>query len=253
MKKLSSVLLVVALAAGCSINGKPMFGLGAKSPAAASGGAGSPVAVGGADDDNWEGDECQGMVRTAPTCAERDAARAAETKRVALANHLAQLQAAMNDRERAVGAYEQRRCTSTYDEAIAAGFPKTMTITVNGQSGTMEALTQKHCFEVVAQTRANEAAQREAREAPYRAKLKADKLEMALSGHYWTDANGSQPNADKLAAARVWYAPEQLNGFCDSNGGPRYALHRYAFDNGHKLVKQSRAFFCGDPPDSAFK
>ena len=101
-----------------------------------------------------------------------------------------------------------------------------------------------------------------ARQAPYRAHLKGDKLGLvifenqnhvrsyALPGGQYTD------DAKKLAAAPVWFldvgAPSNERQTCPG-GGKRKFVRRYSFDGQHKLLGTTQKEYCGDPPASAYR
>jgi hypothetical protein len=120
-------------------------------------------------------------------------------------------------------------------------------------TGTVEELRVKHCDNVMKEV----GAERAKEEAPYRAVLKNDKLEMALGRSADITLIGGENTLDpkKLAAASVWFdalSETRGNESC-TNGNPKKTLRRYTFDKQHKLVKQTEKDYCTDIPVSAFR
>lgn len=264
MKTLAMALFTMSIATGCTVNGKSMFGLGSKSPTSTGSVASVPTdntgasSVTGNDDDGYTGppkmdvDCMREGYETQQQCDE--------------GRHRGKLEGFVRKLESLAGAkvdpdgYEQKRCTHEYEELVKAGYAPSTKVTVKGQSGTIQAFEKKHCTDAwVArqqQTKVEEAADLAARQAPFKKLLKNDKLEMAAGFKrptYWVDSSGPTNDPAKLAKANVWFWPSQKDGYCESNGGPRYSLNRYTFDGNHKLVKDRTDWFCGEPPDSAYR
>jgi hypothetical protein len=102
----------------------------------------------------------------------------------------------------------------------------------------------------------------EAKHAPYKANLKADKLRLvidethgkvfsyALAGGKYTD------DAKALAAAKVWFLdvgpPSNEAQYC-VGGGKRNTVRRYTFNAEHELISTTEKQYCGDPPASAYR
>ena len=98
--------------------------------------------------------------------------------------------------------------------------------------------------------------------APYKAALKADKLDMVINektgqvssfalagGKYTSDAK-------LLAAARVWFLDigrsTAETRIC-LNGGKLSSVRRYTFGVNHKLLSTTEKEYCGTPPASAYR
>lgn len=101
-----------------------------------------------------------------------------------------------------------------------------------------------------------------AKQAPYKAALKADKLRLVIDektgtvysyalagGKYTSDAKA-------LAAARVWFLDIGTSSaetrIC-VNGGKLGSVRRYTFDINHKLLSTTEKEYCGTPPASAYR
>jgi len=101
-----------------------------------------------------------------------------------------------------------------------------------------------------------------AKHAPLKAALKADKLRLVIDektgivysyalagGKYTSDAKA-------LAAAKVWFldiGPPSNEAQNCITGGRRNSVRRYTFDAEHKLLGTSQKAYCGDPPASAYR
>lgn len=154
-----------------------------------------------------------------------------------------------------------QRCIERYDEVIKAGVKPseivpTQKIAVRGSSdvevsGSIEDIRTKHCdplYKAVAEKKAK-------REAPYRAVLKGDKLDAALSGRFWMlPGKIDGANSPKLLAANnVWfYEMEPSDGACSN--GKTLILYRWQFDpKTSKFLKATEKQFCGNIPASAYR
>ena len=152
-------------------------------------------------------------------------------------------------------------CLDKYEKLIASGVSPTARITKYAEldwNGTLAEIKEKYC--VAPEKKVNE--QWDAKQAPYKAALKADKLRLvinensrvvysyALTGGKYTD----DPKA--LAAARVWFL-DIGRSTADSriclNGGKLSSVRRYSFDVNHKLLRTTEKEYCGTPPASAYK
>ena len=152
-------------------------------------------------------------------------------------------------------------CVKAYDELIATGVsPSTRMLPDDSLNvtGTVEEAKQRFCVDPEKQVDADW----DAKQAPYKAVLKADKLRLminensrviysyALAGGKYTD------DAKALAAARVWFlnigAPSNEAQYC-LNGGKRNSVRRYTFDAAHKLLGTTEKAYCGTPPASAYR
>ncbi len=101
-----------------------------------------------------------------------------------------------------------------------------------------------------------------AKQAPYKAALKADKLRLVIDDktgavYSYALAGGKYTSdAKQLAAARVWFldigAATNESQYC-LNGGKRSSVRRYTFDAQHKLLGTTQKAYCGDPPASAYR
>jgi|GEM_PF-1107313 len=101
-----------------------------------------------------------------------------------------------------------------------------------------------------------------AKQAPYKAALKADKLRLVIDEktgtvYRYALAGGKYTSdAKQLAAARVWFldigAATNESQYC-LNGGKRSSVRRYTFDAEHKLLGTTQKAYCGDPPASAYR
>lgn len=154
-------------------------------------------------------------------------------------------------------------CIQAYDKMIASGVsPSTRVPEDNNRGvlwkGTVQEIKENWCDAGLKKITGDV----EARHAPYRENLKADKLRLviderhggvtsyALPGGKYTD------DAKKLAAAPVWFLdvgpPSNENQYCPS-GGKRHSVRRYSFNSQHKLLGTTQKEYCGDPPPSAYR
>lgn len=153
-----------------------------------------------------------------------------------------------------------KRCVDSYDAVIKAGVKPTAQVPTSKVSfrggdaelgGTIESLRIKFCdplYKKVADDKAK-------REAPYRAVLKGDKLDAALSGRFWMlPGKVEGANSPKLLAANnVWfYEMEPSDGACSN--GKTLILYRWQFDpKTSKFLKATEKQFCGNIPASAYR
>lgn len=101
-----------------------------------------------------------------------------------------------------------------------------------------------------------------AKQAPYKAVLKADKLRLVVSEkdgtvYRYALAGGKYTgDAKALAAARVWFlnigTSSAETRIC-RNGGRLNSVRRYLFDANHKLIATTEKEYCGTPPVSAYQ
>ncbi len=154
-----------------------------------------------------------------------------------------------------------KRCIDGYDEVIKLGVKPselvpTRKVSLRGGGdaelgGTIEALRIKFCdplYKKVADEQAK-------REAPYRAVLKGDKLDAALSGRFWMlPGKVDGANSPKLLAANnVWfYEMEPSSNSCAN--GKTIILYRWQFaPKTSKFLKATEKQYCGTPPASAYR
>lgn len=101
-----------------------------------------------------------------------------------------------------------------------------------------------------------------AKQAPYKAVLKADKLRLVVNEkdgtvyRYALTGGKYTSDAKALAAARVWFLnigrSSAETRYC-LNGGSLSSVRRYTFDVNHKLLSTTEKEYCGTPPASAYK
>jgi len=154
-------------------------------------------------------------------------------------------------------------CIQAYDKMIASGISPSTRVPegdVRGihWKGTVQEIKENWCDAGLKKVSGDI----EAKQAPYKAALKNDKLRLvvdethggissyALPGGKYSD----DPKA--LAAAPVWFLdvgpPSNENQYCLS-GGKRHTVRRYSFDAQHKLLRTTEREYCGDPPASAYR
>ncbi len=152
-------------------------------------------------------------------------------------------------------------CLDKYEKLIASGVSPSARIEKYAErdwKATLAEIKDKYC--VAPEKQAND--DWEAKKAPYKAALKADKLRLminensrviysyALAGGKYTE------DAKALAAARVWFldvGPPSNEAQNCLNGGRRNTVRRYAFDANHKLLSTTEKAYCGTPPASAYR
>lgn len=143
-------------------------------------------------------------------------------------------------------------CLAAYQALIDAGVSPSHKTRYKDEDGTIEYFKGKYCIGVWANAKKAE----EKRTAPYRAKLKADKLKMAIKSHYAIAGGDYSMNPTKLAKAPVWFdsvgAPSNEPQHCN-NGGKRNIVRRYQFNAKHVLVKRTEKQYCGAIPKSAYR
>ncbi|MBA3542493.1 MAG: hypothetical protein H0T79_22955 [Deltaproteobacteria bacterium] len=174
------------------------------------------------------------------------------------------IEAAQNSSTSSIQVFE--RCLESYETILKRGVKPTDKVAArklyigNNEvlwSGTVEELSTKHCANALK----NAKAQLAKREAPFRAVLKNDKLQMALrfnaAAEYALPGGDTSMDPKKLAAATVWFdavsAPSNEPQNCANNGAPRTIVHRYTFDAAHTLVKTTSKEYCGTPPKGAYR
>ncbi|MFT3744239.1 MAG: hypothetical protein QM785_08085 [Pyrinomonadaceae bacterium] len=154
-------------------------------------------------------------------------------------------------------------CVEAYNKMIAGGVsPSTRVVEDKNWGdfwkGTVQEINEKYCGGAKTKLTAD----LEAKHAPYKAALKADKLRLmidtktgtvysyALAGGKYTD------DAKALAAAKVWFldiGPPSNEAQNCLTGGRRNSVRRYTFDAEHKLLGTTEKQYCGDPPASAYR
>jgi len=152
-------------------------------------------------------------------------------------------------------------CLDKYEKLIASGVSPTARVEKYAErewNGTLAEIKDKYC--VAPEKQVND--DWDAKQAPYKAVLKADKLRLminensrviysyALAGGKYTD----DPTA--LAAARVWFldvGPPSNEAQNCLNGGRRNTVRRYTFNANHKLLSTTEKAYCGTPPASAYR
>ncbi len=152
-------------------------------------------------------------------------------------------------------------CLDKYEKLIASGVSPTVRIAKYAEmdwNGTLAEIKEKYC--VAPEKKVND--DWDAKQAPYKATLKADKLRLvinensrvvysyALAGGKYTD------DAKALAAAKVWFLDigrsTAETRYC-VNGGKLSSVRRYTFDVNHKLLTTTEKEYCGTPPASAYR
>lgn len=156
-----------------------------------------------------------------------------------------------------------KNCIATYDKAIKAGMPPSEPVVARKQknpldgsellwTGTIESIKKTWCDAGIVKANAQQAVI----EAPFRAVLKNDKLELALKQPIdeWQLPGGAQVSAiAQLARAAVWFYNDRAHGDNDCDGEDPRILHRYEFDAAHHLLGHTSKDFCGDPPRKAYR
>ena len=152
-------------------------------------------------------------------------------------------------------------CLDKYDKLIASGASPTARVGEYAEikwNATLAEIKEKYC--VAPEKKVNE--DWDAKKAPYKAVLKADKLRLminensrviysyALAGGKYTE------DAKALAAAKVWFlnigTSTAETRLC-VNGGKLNSVRRYSFDVNHKLIGTTEKEYCGTPPASAYR
>lgn len=152
-------------------------------------------------------------------------------------------------------------CKDAYDKLIGSGVsPSTRFPADNAANfaGTLAEAKEKYC--VAPEKTVND--NWDAKQAPYKAVLKADKLRLAINQNsrviysYALPGGKYTDDAKALAAAKVWFlnigAASNEAQYC-IGGGKRNSVRRYSFDVDHKLLSTTEKQYCGDPPASAYR
>lgn len=152
-------------------------------------------------------------------------------------------------------------CLDKYEKLIASGVSPSARVETYAEqdwNGTVAEIKEKYC--VAPEKKVND--DWDAKQAPYKAALKADKLRLivnensrviysyALAGGKYTD------DAKALAAARVWFldvGPPSNEAQNCLNGGRRNTVRRYTFNVQHKLLSTTERAYCGTPPAAAYR
>src|ERR1044072_9409297 len=134
-------------------------------------------------------------------------------------------------------------CIQAYDKMIASGVSPSTRVPegeVRGimWKGTVQEIKENWCDAGLKKITGDV----EARFAPYRANLEADKLRLVID----------ETHAD----ATVWFVdvgpPSNELQYCP-NGGKRHSVRRYSFNAQHKLLGTTQKEYCGEPPASAYR
>jgi len=154
-------------------------------------------------------------------------------------------------------------CIQSYDKMIASGVsPSTRVPEAKigdiEWKGTVQEIKEKWCEAGLKKTTADLAALH----APYKAALKADKLDLVVDETHGGITSYAMPGGKYtddpklLAAALVWFLdigpPSNESEYC-VNGAKRHSVRRYSFNAQQKLLGTTQKEFCGDPPASAYR
>lgn len=152
-------------------------------------------------------------------------------------------------------------CLDKYEKLIASGVSPSARVGKYAEldwNATLAEIKEKYC--VAPEKKVNE--DWEAKQAPYKAVLKADKLRLIINENsrvvysYALAGGKYTQDAKALAAARVWFLnvgpPSNEAQNCVS-GGRRNTVRRYTFDANHKLLSTTEKAYCGTPPASAYR
>lgn len=154
-------------------------------------------------------------------------------------------------------------CIQAYDKMIASGIDPSTQVPEGTHSGvpwkgTIKEIKEKWC-DAGLKAKSEDLA---AKQAPYRANLKADKLRLVIDETHGNISSYALPggkytsDAKLLAAAPVWFLdvgpPSNELQYCPS-GGKRHSVRRYSFNAQHKLLGTTQKEYCGDPPASAYR
>lgn len=154
-------------------------------------------------------------------------------------------------------------CIQAYDKMIASGVSPTTRVPEDENrgvpwKGTVQEIKEKWCDAGLKKITGDV----EAKHAPYREHLKADKLRLVIDERHGGVTSYALPggkytsDAKQLAAAKVWFLdigpPSNERQNCPT-GGRRNSVRRYSFDAQHKLIGTTQKEYCGDPPASAYR
>ena len=154
-------------------------------------------------------------------------------------------------------------CIQAYDRMLASGVSPSTRVTEGEVSGvpwkgTVQEIKENWCDAGLKKTSEDIAA----KQAPYRAALKADKLRLVVDETHGGISSYALPggkytlDAKQLAAAPVWFLdvgpPSNERQNCPA-GGKRHFVRRYSFNAQHKLIGTTQREYCGDPPASAYR
>ena len=160
-------------------------------------------------------------------------------------------------------------CIQSYDKMIASGISPTRRVPEQvipatygfpriEWKGTVQEIKEKWCEAGLKTTTADLAALH----APYKAALKADKLDLVVDETHGGITSYAMPGGKYtddpklLAAALVWFLdigpPSNESEYC-VNGAKRHSVRRYSFNAQQKLLGTTQKEFCGDPPASAYR
>ena len=154
-------------------------------------------------------------------------------------------------------------CIQAYDKMIASGISPSTQVPEGEHSGvpwkgTIQEIKEKWC-DAGLKAKSDDIA---AKQAPYKANLKADKLRLVVDETHGGISSYALPggkytsDAKQLAAAPVWFLdvgpPSNERQNCPS-GGKRHIVRRYSFNAQHKLISTTEKEYCGDPPAAAYR
>lgn len=134
---------------------------------------------------------------------------------------------------------------------VKASEPFDEEIVVRGKpvrvAGSLAQIVHKYCLEPHAIAVARKAAREKARMAPYRRRLRNDKLAIFGNGSEEVILRGGRVSADpaRLAAARVWFRERSRYKDTCADGRARTTVMRYTFDAAHRVVTHSFHVYCG--------
>lgn len=152
-------------------------------------------------------------------------------------------------------------CLDKYEKLIASGVSPTARVGEYAEikwNATLGEIKEKYC--VAPKKKVNE--DWDAKTAPYKAVLKADKLRLTINEnsrvvYSYALAGGKYTEDPKvLAAAKVWFLDigrSTAETRVCVNGGKLNSVRRYSFDDNHKLIGTTEKEYCGTPPASAYR
>jgi hypothetical protein len=154
-------------------------------------------------------------------------------------------------------------CIQAYDKMIASGVSPATRVPegeIRGipWTGTVQEIKENWCDAGLKKITDDV----DAKFAPYRANLKADKLRLVIDETHGGVSSYALPggkytsDAKLLAAAPVWFLdvgpPSNERQYCPG-GGKRHTVRRYSFNAQHKLISTTEKEYCGNPPPSAYR
>lgn len=152
-------------------------------------------------------------------------------------------------------------CVKAYEKLIASGVSPSKRVLADDSlewNGTVEEIKEKYCVAPAKKVDDDW----DAKQAPYKAALKADKLRLVINENsrviysYALAGGKYTSDAQALAAAKIWFldvgAATNERRVC-VNGGKLGSVRRYTFDADHKLLGTTEKEYCGTPPASAYR